>query len=270
MVGEKEDPSNCHQEIISISSEDLNKESIESSNEESPAPENIIKNDAGEKLQLTKNIEAKKEDEPAEMRKLAAVEEILTMQSLKGAEEQEQGEYDDNNNDDSEEHMIEKEEEIAEGELAPKEGRDDHYDNSNEEDNSSEDVTEEEEEEKSSEGSGSSSVESNVEAIWPTEMIEALSQELKGINANKAKPESYAYLNSKIDDSVFYGYGNNNGTTENSAILNDKRESIHLPRREVFVWSFLAVLLLLLLLHIHHTVTVHDLSCQNSVLGPRV
>lgn len=300
----EEDPSRYQQEILF--SDELKKEIVESCNEipnneetSAPAPQIKIKNEPGENFQLIDIIEMKKEDDPAGTEELA-LEENSSKQS---EEEGDDGAI--------EEYVMDKEEGSLEGEMSPKEdstmqpveeeeeqekecdedenlttqpveeeesddeGDRDHgvYDGNHDNDDSSseEDVTEKEEE--SSEGTGSSSRESNVDAIWPTDMIEALSHELKVMNANKMAKTECDYINSKCE------YGSKNETTENAPILNKKTpqefvmakvETMHLPTREVCVWTLLALLLLLLLLNIHRTSPLENLSYENSVKGLRV
>lgn len=303
----EEDPSSGYQQEI-LFSDELNKEITEScdeilNNEETsaPAPQIKIKNESGENFQLIDIIEMKKEDEPAGTEELA-LEENSSKQSEEGDDD---GAI--------EEYVMDKEEGSLEGEISPKKNstmqpveeeqeqekecdedeenlttqpveeeesveEDDHdhgvFDGNHDNDDSSseeEDITEKEEE--SSEGTGSSSRESNVEAIWPTDVIEALSHELKVMNANKMAKTECDYINSKCE------YGSKNETTENAPILNKKTpqefvmakvETMHLPTREVCVWTLLALLLLLLLLNIHRTSPLQDLSYENSVIGPRV
>lgn len=306
MDGEKEeDPSRYQQEILF--SEELNKEIVEScngilNNEEisAPAPQIKINNESGENFQLTDNIEMKKEDEPAGTKELA-LEEYLPKQS--------EEEHDDAS---IEEYVMDKKEVSLAGEIAPRENsatqpveeeeeqekesdeeeekltthpveeeegddEDDHdhdvYDGNQDNDDGSEEEDATEKEEESSEGTGSSSRESNVEAIWPTDVIEALSHELEVMNANKMAKTECDYINSKCEN------GSKNEATENAPILNKKIplefvmakvETMHLPTREVCVWTLLALLLLLLLLNIHRTSPLQDLSYENSVIGPRV
>ncbi|KAJ0051930.1 hypothetical protein Pint_00936 [Pistacia integerrima] len=221
--------------------------------------------------------EVKKEDEWGEMGKLA-VEENSPTQSV------EEEEADDS----SEEHNIEREEESSEGKLSVEENaamesaekeKEDGHDN-NDEDSGEEYVMEKEEE--SSEGTVCSSIESNVQAIWPAEMIEALSEELKGLNAINQKKanetEKYHFLDCKRKRNIKIEDESNNETTENAATVFHKKAAqavvmmkdltVNDLNRRIWVWSILVLLLLLLLLHIHRTAVPANLTYDEPVTVP--
>ncbi|XWS31754.1 hypothetical protein CRYUN_Cryun23aG0103100 [Craigia yunnanensis] len=120
---------------------------------------------------------------------------------------------------------------------------------STEEDENGENVTEMEEE--SSEGTWSSSTESNMEAIWPAEIMGVLSPESKEINISHlisvkkfeekdttAKIENY--LANEFDES-----GSNDGKSKKEnqvlVVMNDKKE--HSAKRQNWVWLGLVLLL---------------------------
>ncbi|KAK2649543.1 hypothetical protein Ddye_017032 [Dipteronia dyeriana] len=294
-------------------------------------PENIVNNYSGENVQFTETIEVIKEEEAVNTDKLVieensptqsiadqeenscveqvidkeeenpeeklAVEENLLMQSVtKEAEEETQEET---VNDSNEEHASEIEEEGSQGKLAEEvnlvtqsveEEEDESEDDDDDDgDDSSEEVTEEEED--SSEGTGSSSMDSNVEAVWPAEMIDAPSLELKELSIN------YQNLGDKIGDeedrvvktgnhdlvdcksdgkTVYKERGSNNETTENTGMMLNKKaaqelvtmkdQTAHSPKGRIWIWSMLVLVFLLLLLHIRRTAIPHDLPYHDSVI----
>ncbi|KAL5791869.1 hypothetical protein ACOSP7_000463 [Xanthoceras sorbifolium] len=287
--------------------------------------ENMINDGFGENLQFTETIDVLKEEEAVNTDKLT-VEENSLVQSVEDHEdnscEEQVTEKEEENSegklavkenlvmqlfekeaeeDSSKEHASEIVEEGSQGKLAiednsatqPVEEEDYDDDKPDDDDNgnavdSSEEVTEEEEE--SSEGTGSSSMESNVEAIWPAEMLDAPPQELKEMNANYqntvdkivdedriAKDDDYVDCKSdgKNDSEAL---GRNNETTENSRIMLNKKaprelvtvkdQIVNSTKWQIWIWSILVLLLLLLLLHIHQTAIPQDLPHHDSVIVP--
>lgn len=242
--GRIENPTSGHQEIILI--DDSEQESIASFDdcggiEECSLPllagpveykeENRIKDDSGEDLLLTEVIGIRKEVEAADAEKITA-EKTPPI------------------------HPVEKEEEDDDD----MEDRNDEYSGGTEE---------------GSERTGSTSTESNVEAIWPEESIEALSLELTDtvINRqNSAEKASEEHRTAKTDK---HGH-RNNGTSntlnndtdkaaKNPTFLNKEKtlavavsdQAPHTTRWSIWIWSTLALVLLMLLLISHR----NALSC---------
>ncbi|XVF32815.1 hypothetical protein REPUB_Repub17cG0115100 [Reevesia pubescens] len=119
-----------------------------------------------------------------------------------------------------------------------------------EEDENSENVTE------SSEETWSSSPESNMEAIWPAEMMRVLSPEPKEmiirhrISVKKseekdktAKIEAYNNLGNTFNESG----SKKKKETQELVVMNDKRE--HSAKRQIWIWLSLVLLLLPLLVN---------------------
>ncbi|XWS76597.1 hypothetical protein CRYUN_Cryun01aG0190300 [Craigia yunnanensis] len=124
---------------------------------------------------------------------------------------------------------------------------------STEEDENGENVTEMEKE--SSEGTWSSSTESNMEAIWPAEMMGVLSPESKEINiSNRISVKKFEekdttakiedYLANALDESGSND-GKNKKETQELVVMNDQKE--HSAKWQIWVWLGLVLLLLLLL-----------------------
>ncbi|XP_044492998.1 cilia- and flagella-associated protein 251-like isoform X1 [Mangifera indica] len=220
--------------------------------------------------------EGKREDKWGEMGKMT-VKENSPNQSV---EEEEEEDDDDNS---SKEQNIEKEEESSEGKLSLEENasmesaekeKEDSHDHSDE-DSGEEHVMEKEED--SSEGTVCSSIESNSEgAIWPAEMIEPLSQEIKetdAINQNSGEKkanetDTYHFLDCKRMRNI---KKSNNQTTCQKAVqainmINDLTVN-HLNQR-IWVWSILVLLLLLLLLHIRRTAVPSNLIYHDDAIVP--
>ncbi|KAK3194161.1 hypothetical protein Dsin_025471 [Dipteronia sinensis] len=229
-----------------------------------------------------------------------AVEENLMMQSVKKEAEEEAEE--ETENDSSEEHAPEIGEEGSQGKLAEEdnsvtqsveeeeeeedESEDD--DDNDDGDDSSEEVTEEEED--SSEGTGSSSMDSHVEAIWPAEMIDTPPLELKELNVNYqnsrdmiadedrvVKTGNNDLVDCKSDGKTVYEVrGGTNETTENSRMMLNKKaaqelvtmkdQTAHSPKGRIWIWSMMVLVFLLLLLYIRRTAIPQDLPYHDSVI----
>ncbi|TXG63369.1 hypothetical protein EZV62_010363 [Acer yangbiense] len=293
-------------------------------------PGNMVNNNSGENVQFTETIEVIKEEEAVNTDKLVveenspmqsiedqedssweeqvidkeeespegklAAEENLLMQSVKKEAEDETEE--DTENDSIEEHASEIGDEGSQGKLAEEdnsvtqsveEEEDESEDDDDDDgDDSSEEVTEEEED--SSEGTGSSSMDSNVEAIWPAEMMDTPPLELKELNVNyqnsgdkiadedrviKTGNHDLVDCNS-VGKTVYNESGGNNETTENSRMMLNKKaaqelvtkkdQMAHSPKGRIWIWSMMVLVFMLLLLHICRTAIPHDLPCHDSVI----
>ncbi|TXG63375.1 hypothetical protein EZV62_010369 [Acer yangbiense] len=289
-------------------------------------PENMVNNNSGENVQFTETIEVIKEEEAVNTDKLVveenspmqsiigqedssceeqvidkeeespegklAVEENLLMQSVKKEAE------DETENDSSEEHASEIGDEGSQGKLAEEdnsvtqsveEEEDESEDDDDDDgDDSSKEVTEEEED--SSEGTGSSFMDSNVEAIWPAEMMETPPLDLKELNVNYqnsgdkiadedrvVKTGNHVLVDCKsVGKTVYNESGGNNETMENSRMMLNKKaaqelvtkkdQMAHSPKGRIWIWSMIVLVFMLLLLHICRTAIPHDLPYHDSVI----
>ncbi|KAK0581770.1 hypothetical protein LWI29_017727 [Acer saccharum] len=229
-----------------------------------------------------------------------AVEENLLMQSVKkeAEDETEEETEEETEKDSNEEHASEIGDEGSQGKLAEEdnsvtqsveeeedESEDDDDDGG---DDSSEEVTEEEED--SSEGTGRSSMDSNVEAIWPAEMMDTPPLDLKELNVNYqnsgdkiadedrvVKTGNHDLVDCKsVGKTVYNERGGNNETTENSIMMLNKKaaqelvtmkdQMAHSPKGRIWIWSMMVLVLMLLLVHICRTAIPHDLPYHDSVI----
>ncbi|XVF72667.1 hypothetical protein PTKIN_Ptkin12aG0138400 [Pterospermum kingtungense] len=169
-------------------------------------------------------------------------EECSPMQSLFSAKDDEDEEEEEEENSPMESSFSTEEEEEEDSPL--------HSSFSTEEDESGENATEMEE--GSSEGTWSSSTESNMEAIWPAEMMRVLSPESKGIHQISVKKfkvkdttsNTEDYLANTSDESGIKD-GQNKKETQELVSINDQKS--HSAKRQIWVWLGLVLLLLLLL-----------------------
>ncbi|KAI9180893.1 hypothetical protein LWI28_009132 [Acer negundo] len=290
-------------------------------------PKNMVTNNSGENVQFTETIEVIKEEEAVNTDKLVveenspmqsiedhsceeqvidkeeespegklAVDENLLMQSVKkeAEDETEEETEEEAENDSSEEHASEIGEEGSQGKLAEEDNsvtqsvEEEEDESEDDGDDSSEEITEEEED--SSEGTGSSSRDSNVEAIWPAEMIDTPPLELKELNVNYqnlgdkiadedrvVKTGNHDLVDCKSDGKTVYKErGGNNETTENSRMMLNKKaaqelvtmkdQTAHSPKGRIWIWSMMVLVFMLLLLHICRTAIPHDLPYHDSVI----